>query len=162
MANGQTLVEKLNSVSQLGFLKQYKTLPDYIVKNLNERFTIREYQEEALARLIYYLTDFPDKRLPIHLLFNMATGSGKTFLMASNILYFYKLGYRNFIFFVNSTTIIKKTKANFLDKSSPKYLFAEQIKFNDKEVFIQEVDNFEGVNEDTWERIYQENSPLSF
>jgi len=68
--------------------------------------------------------------------------------MASNILYLYKLGYRNFIFFVNSTTIIKKTKANFLDKSSPKYLFAEQIRFNDREVIVQEVDNFEGVNED--------------
>jgi len=148
MANGQTLVEKLNSVSQLGFLKQYKSLPDYIVKNLNVRFTIREYQEEAIARLIYYLTDYPDKTLPIHLLFNMATGSGKTFLMASNILYFYMLGYRNFIYFVNSTTIIKKTKANFLDKSSSKYLFAEQIVFNDKEVILQEVDNFEGVNED--------------
>jgi len=148
MVNGQTLVEKLNSVSQLGFLKQYKTLPDYIVKNLNERFTIREYQQEAVARLIYYLGDYPDKTLPIHLLFNMATGSGKTFLMASNILYLYKLGYRNFIFFVNSTTIIKKTKANFLDKSSPKYLFAERIAFNDKEVIVQEVDNFEGVNDD--------------
>lgn len=148
MANGQTLVEKLNSVSQLDFLKQYKALPGYIVKNLNQRFSIREYQQEAIARLIYYLTDYPDKTLPIHLLFNMATGSGKTFLMASNILYLYKLGYRNFIFFVNSTTIIKKTKANFLDKSSPKYLFAEKIIFNDKEVRIQEVDNFEGVNQD--------------
>lgn len=148
MANEQTLVEKLNSVSQLGFLKQYKALPDYIVKNLNQRFSIREYQREAISRLIYYLTDYPDKTLPIHLLFNMATGSGKTFLMASNILYLYKLGYRNFIFFVNSTTIIKKTKANFLDKSSPKYLFAEKVIFNDKEVHIQEVDNFEGVNQD--------------
>ncbi len=148
MANGQTLVEKLNSVSQLGFLKQYKALPDYIVKNLNQWFSIREYQQEAISRLIYYLTDYPGKKLPIHLLFNMATGSGKTFLMASNILYFYKLGYRNFIFFVNSTTVIKKTKANFLDKPSPKYLFAEKVVFNDKEVYIQEVDNFEGVNQD--------------
>jgi len=148
MANGQALVEKLNSVSQLGFLKQYKALPDYIVKNLNQRFSIREYQREAIARLIYYLTDYQDKTLPIHLLFNMATGSGKTFLMSSDILYLYKLGYRNFIFFVNSTTIIKKTKANFLDKSSPKYLFAEKVVFNDKEVQIQEVDNFEGVNQD--------------
>ncbi|MDO8127108.1 MAG: DEAD/DEAH box helicase family protein, partial [Candidatus Brocadiales bacterium] len=148
MANGQTLVEKLNSVSQLGFLKQYKALPDYIVKNLNQQFSIREYQREAIARFIYYLTDYPDKSFPVHLLFNMATGSGKTFLMASNILYLYKLDYRNFIFFVNSTTIIKKTKANFLDKSSPKYLLAEKIAFNDKEVHIQEVDNFEGVNQD--------------
>lgn len=149
MANGQTLVEELNVASKLRVLEPYKKLPDYIVKNLNQRFSIREYQREAIARLLYYLTDYPDKALPIHLLFNMATGSGKTFLMASNILYLYKLGYRNFIFFVNSTTIIKKTKANFLDKSSPKYLFTEKVVFNDKEVQIQEVDNFEGVNQDS-------------
>jgi len=148
MANGQTLVEKLNSVSGLGFLKEYKALPDYIVKNLNKQFSIRKYQQEAIARFIYYLTDCPDKINPIHLLFNMATGSGKTLLMASNMLYLYEHGYRNFIFFVNSTTIIRKTKANFLDKSSPKYLFAEKIVFGDKEVHIQEVDNFEGSNQD--------------
>ncbi len=148
MANGQTLVETLNSVSKLGFLKEYKALPDHIVKNLNQRFSIREYQKEALARLIYYVAGYPEKTIPIHLLFNMATGSGKTFLMASNILYLYELGYRNFIFFVNSTTIIKKTKANFLDQSSPKYLFSEKLVFNNEEIFIQEVDNFEGVNHD--------------
>ncbi|MBA7533139.1 hypothetical protein ES705_25374 [subsurface metagenome] len=148
MANGQTLVEEINIASKLKVLEPHKKLPDHIVKNLNKRFSIREYQREAIARLIYYLTDYPDKTLPIHLLFNMATGSGKTFLMASNILYLYKLGYRKIIFFVNSTTIIKKTKANFLDKSSPKYLFSEKIVFNDKEVHIQEVDNFEGVNQD--------------
>lgn len=147
MANGQTLVEELNVASKLKVLEPHKKLPDYIVNNLSQRFSIREYQREAIARLLYYLNDYPDKTLPIHLLFNMATGSGKTFLMASNILYLYKLGYRNFIFFVNSTTIIRKTKANFLDKSSPKYLFAEKVVFNDKEVQIQEVDNFEGINQ---------------
>ena len=111
---------------------------------------MRKYQKEGLARFIYFLSnENADKNLPVHLLFNMATGSGKTFLMASNILYLYKLGYRDFIFFVNSTTIIKKTKANFLDKSSPKYLFAERVVFNDKEVQIQEVDNFEGVNQNS-------------
>jgi type III restriction enzyme len=149
MANGQTLVEELNVASKLKVLEPHKKLPDYIVNNLSQRFAIREYQREAIARLIYYFNDYPDKVLPIHLLFNMATGSGKTFLMASNILYLYRLGYRNFIFFVNSTTIIKKTKANFLDKSSPKYLFAEKVVFNDKEVQIQEVDNFEGVNQNS-------------
>jgi len=147
MANGQTLVEELNVASKLKVLEPHKKLPDYIVNNLSQRFSIREYQREAIARLLYYLNDYPDKTLPIHLLFNMATGSGKTFLMASNILYLYKLGYRNFIFLVNSTTIIKKTKANFLDKSSPKHLFAEKVVFNDKEVLIQEVNNFEGANQ---------------
>ena len=35
----------------------------------------------------------------LHLLFNMTTGSGKIFIMAANILFLYKEGYRNFIFF---------------------------------------------------------------
>jgi len=148
MANGQTLLEELNVASKLNVLEPYKKLPDYVVKNLNQRFAIRLYQQEAVARFIYYLTDYPDKSYPVHLLFNMATGCGNTFLMAADILYLYQQGYRNFIFFVNSTTIIKKTKANFLDKASPKYLFAGKVVFNDKEIHIQEVDNFEGANPD--------------
>ncbi len=148
MSNSQTLVEKLNASSGLGFLNQYKNLPDYILKNLNRKFAIREYQKEAIARFIYYLSDYPDKQIPYHLLFNMATGSGKTLLIASNILYLYELGYRNFIFFVNSVNIIEKTKANFLDKSSSKYLFAQKIIFNHNQVYINETDNFEGINQD--------------
>ena len=89
MITAQTLVEKFNAASELKFLDQYKALPDYIVKNLNPRFAIREYQREALGRFIYHLTDYKDKNMPIHLLFNMATGSGKTLLMAANILYLY-------------------------------------------------------------------------
>ena len=147
MSNSQTLVEKLNASSGLGFLNQYKNLPDYILKNLNRKFAIREYQKEAIARFIYYLSDYPDKQIPYHLLFNMATGSGKTLLIASNILYLYELGYRNFIFFVNSVNIIEKTKANFLDKSSSKYLFAQKIIFNHNQVYINETDNFEGINQ---------------
>ena len=41
----------------------------------------------------------------------MATGSGKT-LVRIAILELYKQGYRNFIFFVNTDTIIE-TKENF-------------------------------------------------
>jgi len=119
-----------------------------IVRNLNPKFDLREYQKEALGRFDFYSTEYQKRQYPSHLLFNMATGSGKTFLMASNILYLYKLGYRNFVFFVNSTTIIKKTMANFLDKASPKYLFAEKVIFNDKQIYIQKVDNFEGANQD--------------
>jgi type III restriction enzyme len=73
----------------------------------------------------------------------MATGSGKTLLMAANILYLYNKGYRNFLFFVNSTNIIEKTRDNFLNPTSSKYLFNEKIKFGEKEVKINEVDNFE-------------------
>lgn len=76
----------------------------------------------------------------------MATGSGKTLIMAANILQLYKQGYRNFIFFVNSTNIIEKTKDNFLNTLSEKYLFAPKIKFGEKEVFVKEVQNFEAVS----------------
>jgi len=72
----------------------------------------------AIARSEYYLEKYPKKKTPVHLLFHMATGSGKTVLMAANILYLYHKGYRNFIFFVNSTNIIEKTKANFLTVDS--------------------------------------------
>ena len=50
------------------------------------------------------------KDVPIHLLFNLATGAGKTLLMACNILYLFEQGYRNFIFFVNQIQIVEKTK----------------------------------------------------
>ena len=52
----------------------------------------------------------------------MATGSGKTLIMAGAIIYLYKQGYRNFLFFVNSTNIINKTRENFLNPLSSKYL----------------------------------------
>ena len=119
---------------------------DDVVLNLNPKFELREYQKEALGRFDFYLNGYQKRQWPTHLLFHMATGSGKTLIMAANILQLYKLGYRNFIFFVNSVNIIEKTRDNFLNPLSEKYLFAPKIKFGDKEVFIKEVQNFEGVN----------------
>ena len=77
----------------------------------------------------------------------MATGSGKTLIMAGLILYLYEKGYRNFLFFVNSTNIIEKTKDNFLNPLSSKYLFNENIHFGTVRVAVTSVPNFEGVNE---------------
>jgi len=141
-----TLLDDYNALSRRGVIR--RDIPDYVAKNLNPRFTIREYQKEALARFKYCLSEDDSRKNPIHLLFHMATGSGKTLLMAGNMLYLYEQGYRNFIFFVNSKNIIKKTQANFLDKGSIKYLFSDRIIFNDKEVQVQQVDNFEAVNPD--------------
>ncbi len=57
MANGtQTLVEGMNFTSKAGFLNSYKKLGDYIVKNLNPKFAIRDYQQEGIGRFIYYLS----------------------------------------------------------------------------------------------------------
>ncbi|MBU4477272.1 DEAD/DEAH box helicase family protein, partial [Patescibacteria group bacterium] len=111
-------------------------------------FSVREYQKEALGRFYYYCEEYHQKLKPIHLMFNMATGSGKTLIMAANLLYFYQKGYRNFIFFTRLGNIIQKTKANFLDPNSKKYLFADKITLGGQEIKIKEADNFEGVNDD--------------
>ncbi|MDP3697338.1 MAG: DEAD/DEAH box helicase family protein [Candidatus Taylorbacteria bacterium] len=140
------LVDEFNILSKQGIIN--KEIPSFVLQNLNPKYAVREYQKEALARFQYYLDTYKGKKLPVQLLFHMATGSGKTLLMASDILYLYGMGYRNFIFFVNSTNIIKKTQSNFLDKGSSKYLFGEKIVFKDKEVEVKEVENFEAVNSD--------------
>lgn len=119
-----------------------------IVQNLNPRFELREYQKEALGRFDFYFNGYQKRQFPAQILFNMATGSGKTLIMAANILYLYTLGYRNFIFFVNSTNIIEKTRDNFLNPLSEKYLFAPKIKFGEKQIDIKEVLNFEAVSQE--------------
>ena len=119
-----------------------------IKDNLNPSFELREYQKEAFVRFILcFENDFAEKETPLHLLFNMATGSGKTLIMAGLILYLYEQGYRNFLFFVNSTNIIEKTKDNFLNPRAAKYLFSQDIRFEGKPVEVTQVNNFNGVNE---------------
>ncbi|MFP6225507.1 DEAD/DEAH box helicase family protein [Helicobacter pylori] len=76
-----------------------------------------------------------------HFMFEMATGSGKTLVMAGLILECYKQGYQNFIFFVNSTSILEKTKLNFTDSASSKYLFSENININDENTEIKSINN---------------------
>ncbi|RIE17692.1 DEAD/DEAH box helicase family protein [Candidatus Cryosericum septentrionale] len=141
----QFLYEQLDSVSSMGFLK--KEVPDCVGQNLNPKYELRPYQVEAFARFFYsYKNDFPNKKYPLHLLFNMATGSGKTLIMAGLILYLYEQGYRDFLFFVNSTNIIEKTKDNFLNPASIKYLFNREIHVDNRRVSVSPVGNFEGVN----------------
>ncbi|GAA7523247.1 DEAD/DEAH box helicase family protein [Helicobacter pylori] len=74
-------------------------------------------------------------------MFEMATGSGKTLVMAGLILECCKQGYQNFIFFVNSTSILEKTKLNFTDSVSSKYLFSETIHINDENTEIKSINN---------------------
>lgn len=142
----QFLHEQLEIAFNYGVPKP--EMPESITQNLNPAFELRPYQEDAFASLIHYFnTDLPGKEKPLHLLFNMATGSGKTLIMAGLILYLYEKGYRNFLFFVNSTNIIEKTKDNFLNPRSAKYLFSENTYIEGEHVEITEVENFEGINE---------------
>ena len=140
------LYQDLNSAIQLGFLKI--ETPDWLKENLNPKFELRPYQGEAFARFFHCLdNNFPGKERPLHLLFNMATGSGKTLIMAGLILYLYEKDCRNFLFFVNSTNIIEKTKDNFLNPLSSKYLFNDPIHIGGNQVSVTPVANFEGVND---------------
>jgi len=122
-------------------------MPTNISNNLSPRFKIRRYQREAFARFMLYMNEYPAKEEPTHLLFNMATGSGKTLIMAGLILYLYERGYRNFLFFVNSKNIIEKTKDNFLNQRSSKYLFNNQIHLDDRQVEIVQTESFYGISE---------------
>ncbi len=80
-------------------------------------------------------------------MFEMATGSGKTLVMAGLILECYKQGYQNFIFFVNSTSILEKTKLNFTDSVSSKYLFSENIHINDENTEIKSINHLSESHE---------------
>ncbi len=139
-----TLNEKLNFLFEENYADA--VIPHFIKDNLHH--TPRPYQEEAFKRFIYYLTDYKKRKQHAHLLFQMATGSGKTMVMAGVIIYLYDRGYRNFLFFVNSTSIINKTKENFLNPQSSKYLFSQNIEIEGKKINVREVDNFESSNPD--------------
>ncbi|MBA4318487.1 MAG: type III deoxyribonuclease [Flavobacterium sp.] len=145
------LYEKLSVISEAIGESFFKDKVDPIIlDNLKLGSEIRPYQNETFGRFIYYLNDYQArlKGVPSQLLFHMATGSGKTLIMAGIIIYLYKKGYRNFLFFVNSTNIIEKTRDNFLNPSSPKYLFTNVVSISGKQIRIKEVDNFQSANQE--------------
>lgn len=122
------------------------SLPEFMTNNL--KYNLFEWQQSALENFLILertpkLKDFPDiKNRPTHLLFNMATGSGKTMVMAALILYYFDKGYRHFLFFVNQNNIVDKTENNFTDSSHAKFLFKEKILHGDEVVCIKKVDTF--------------------
>jgi len=123
-------------------------VPNSITKNIKQ--PLREYQQNALINFIFYMSSKKHKDIASkHLLFHMATGSGKTNIIASSILYLYELGYRDFIFFVNTNNIITKTKENLLNKQSSKYLFKNKIMIQNREVNINIInDTFDESKKD--------------
>ena len=128
--------------------KAYKELPKYVVHNLTQKYQIRPYQEQAFRNFITYFENDRLRHRPSQVLFHMATGSGKTLIMAGLILYLYKKGYRNFLFFVNADNIVQKTKDNFINRTSSKYLFNDEINIDGQSVKIRTVENFQDWNKD--------------
>ena len=129
-------------------IRKYKPrlleIPKYISDNLKYNFF--EWQKKAFENLLVYEADHKQK--PTHLMFNMATGTGKTLLMAATILYYYNQGYRHFIFFVNQNNIVDKTENNFIKNTHNKYLFKDKIIIYDKTVNIKKVETFSDNSQD--------------
>lgn len=148
MANDKTLFEVIENERKA--VKKYKPelleMPEFITKNL--KYDFFEWQKSALENFLIFdrvpeLDDFPDlKNKPTHLLFNMATGAGKTMMMAALILYYFEKGYRHFLFFVNQNNIVDKTENNFIDPAHAKFLFTEKILQGDTVIPIRKVETF--------------------
>lgn len=137
------LVEEIKKAKDDLFDSEFDwEMPDYLSTNLIH--TLRYYQEEALWS--FHLTQTSDTfryRNINHVLFHMATGSGKTDLMAGLILYLYEEhDYQNFLFTVNTKSVLNKTVENLIDQSSSKYLYQQDIEINHERIFIEQVDVF--------------------
>ena len=139
------LYEQLDTLREFG---SYTEIPPYIQENVNQRFELRPYQIGAFENFITYFENEKMCRKPTQTLFHMATGSGKTMIMAGLMLDLYKKGYPNFLFFVNLSNIVNKTRENFLNALSSKYLFADEIRLNGERVQIKEVSNFQNSDDD--------------
>lgn len=139
------LFERYDSIKDL-YEELGIEVPSYIIENL--KYDLRHYQEDAIKNFIYWDTKDKKRLEENHILFQMATGTGKTLLMASLIIYLYEKGYRKFIFFVNSKTILEKTKQNFINSINNKYLFKEKIEIKGKKVEIKAIDNLEDSDQE--------------
>jgi len=115
-------------------------IPDYITDNLQPTKQLRDYQEQALKHFIWLYEH--DRAKAKHLLFNMATGTGKTLVMAGVVLYLYDKGYRNFLFLVHQIQIKDQAIKNLTDSKFDKYLFNPKgIKINGQNVDIKIVES---------------------
>jgi len=136
----QNLYEDLAAIAKFS---GRRPLPDFITGGLRQSFELRPYQTVALSDFIRYFEHEELRQYPAQTLFHMATGSGKTLVMAGLMLYLYERGYRDFLFFVNSTNVLEKTRDNFLHTGSSKYLFNEVVSIGGRQVIVHEVNNFQ-------------------
>ena len=80
------LYEKIDALREYG---SSAVLPSYIPENLNPNFELRPYQKQAFENFITHF-ESSNRPKPTQVLFHMATGSGKTLIMAGLMLYLYK------------------------------------------------------------------------
>ena len=84
--------EQIFLYQELESAKKYApipNIPEYISSNLSSNIILREYQKDAIQNTLLYLhNENLSKNKQTHLLYHMATGSGKTVIMAMNILFY--------------------------------------------------------------------------
>lgn len=137
------LIDESNRKSEISLFssdEKIAPVPQYVFENLKHQ--LRPYQKQALFNLNWTQRDADNNKYN-HLMFNMATGSGKTDLMAAIVLYMYgEYGYRNFLFASNTNAVVEKTKENFLNETGGKYLFSQPINIDGKRISIKDVNRF--------------------
>ncbi len=151
--DSQKLSEKIDYTKELFGESILPEVPETISDNL--KHNMWPLQEEAFKNFLFYENvkegsnnenlpnvEFVNKDEPTHLMFNMATGSGKTMLMAACILHYMNLGYRKFLFITHQTNILDKTAENLINKLHQKYLFDDQIMINSERVELKKVNSF--------------------
>lgn len=138
-------------------LNEEQDLPKYITDNL--KHTLRYYQKSALRNLLIILKAFDDENSESYeifknfkhvnqFLFRMATGSGKTDVMAASILALYKeKNVQRFLFTTNLKSVLNKTHENLINDGSEKYLFNSRITIDGITVKIVHVGEHEDFPE---------------
>ena len=125
--------------------QQNFVIPNFISDNLAK--PLRDYQIQAVKHFIYLYEEIDPSRAK-HVLFNMATGTGKTLTMAAIVLYLHELGYCHFVFLVHQNQILEQAKKNFTEPNFDKYLFKKQVKFHGKKTNIKAVSHFNHRSDD--------------
>ncbi|EPB99423.1 DEAD/DEAH box helicase family protein [Lactobacillus delbrueckii] len=132
--------DRKSEISLFSSDEKIAPVPQYVFENLKHQ--LRPYQKQALFNLNWTQRDADNNKYN-HLMFNMATGSGKTDLMAAIILYMYgEYGYCNFLFVSNTNAVVEKTKENFLNETGGKYLFSQPINIDGKRISIKDINRF--------------------
>lgn len=91
------------------------SLDQSIIDQIALEFDLRPPNKEGLRQLIFQLTGDFDAQDPLVL--DMATGAGKTYLMAAAVEYFRRFGLRNVMVVTPSLVVQNKTVQNFREGS---------------------------------------------
>ena len=135
------LLNWLNDTSLFNQDQGLQRLPLYIKQNL--KHNLRDYQFSAIHNLD--AVEKLDKKDDSYnqLMFYMATGSGKTDIMAAIILYMYQAhNYQCFLFTTSTTAVVNKTIDNLTNIASQKYLYQDPLVIDGQRVSIKTVSEF--------------------